>query len=226
MIKERCNKDKDSITLCANQQTHNLYESSMRLLYEKKSLTIKEKLKEFKNLPKEKYFEEFLFCMLTPQSNAKKCWKAVEQIGKFQEFNRQKLTEVLKSKTRFHNNKAGYILEAKTTWQKILPIIDQSDRIKLRNMISKNVKGYGLKEASHFLRNIGRSDNQIAILDRHILRNLNKLGIISQEEAKIKNEKNYLDIEQKFLKFSKDIKISIDELDLLFWSNENGEIFK
>ena len=54
----------------------------------------------------------------------------------------------------------------------------------LRNFIAENVKGYGLKEASHFLRNIGKSDNQIAILDRHILRNLKALDIIEEEKIK------------------------------------------
>jgi thermostable 8-oxoguanine DNA glycosylase len=35
-----------------------------------------------------------------------------------------------------------------------------------------------------------------------------------------------LEIEKKFYDFSKKIKISMDELDLLFWSIETGEVFK
>jgi thermostable 8-oxoguanine DNA glycosylase len=38
-------------------------------------------------------------------------------------------------------------------------------------------KGHGYKEAGHFLRNIG-FDQDLAILDRHILKNLKKLGVI------------------------------------------------
>ena len=94
----------------------------------------------------------------------------------------------------------------------------------MRNFISENVKGYGLKEAGHFLRNIGKSDNQIAILDRHILRNLKSFGVIDKDF--IKNKEEYLVMEGKYLKFADKIKIPADELDLLFWSKETGEIFK
>jgi len=38
-----------------------------------------------------------------------------------------------------------------------------------------NVKGIGYKEAGHFSRNIGFTQD-LAILDRHILKNLKKLG--------------------------------------------------
>jgi N-glycosylase/DNA lyase len=82
----------------------------------------------------------------------------------------------------------------------------------------------GYKEAGHFLRNIGKSDNKIAILDRHILRNLKELGVIKSEELKGKD--SYFEVERKFIDFSDKIGIPIDELDLLFWSRENGEVFK
>ena len=38
--------------------------------------------------------------------------------------------------------------------------------------------------------------------------------------------KKYKEIEDKMREFSKKIKIPMDYLDLLFWSNETGEIFK
>jgi len=94
----------------------------------------------------------------------------------------------------------------------------------LNKPFSKNVKGYGLKEASHFLRNIGLSNNKIAILDRHILRNLKELGLI--KDAKIKSPKHYLETEQIFLAHADRMRIPADELDLHWWSQENGEIFK
>jgi len=193
-------------------------------LYEKRKDAITAKLNNFCNLSENEQFKEMLFCLLTPQSNAKKCWQAVEELSKLKEFNFQNVSDILKTRTRFHNNKTNYILEAENTWKLIKVKIDSADKIELRNFIAEIVKGYGLKEASHFLRNIGKSENKIAILDRHILRNLKDLGIIDDE--KIKNKKHYLEIEQKFLDFSDKIGIQIDELDLLFWSKENGEIFK
>lgn len=185
---------------------------------------IRDRLNDFKNLDENAKFNEMLFCLLTPQSNAKKCWAAVEKLSRLRSFNQKEVSNILKEHTRFHNNKTKYILEAEKTWKIIKNELNNKDKIALRNFIAENVSGYGLKEASHFLRNIGKSDNKIAILDRHILRNLVNLDIINDD--KIKNKKHYLEIEQKFLSFAEKINIPIDELDLLFWSKENGEIFK
>lgn len=192
--------------------------------YKSKGKLIHQRLNEFRSLNSQDYIKEFLFCMLTPQSNAKKCWSAVEQLNLKRELNYEEIAEILRTRTRFHNNKARYILEGIKTWNTVSPLLNEEDKISLRNKIAKTVKGYGLKEASHFLRNIGKSENKIAILDRHILRNLKALGVIDTD--KIKGKNHYLELEQKFLNYSKKIGIPIDELDLLFWSRENGEIFK
>lgn len=192
--------------------------------YSKKRKEIISSLKKFKNLPKSKYMEELFFCILTPQSNAKKCWQAVEEIKLQDVLNKNKIAKILRRKTRFYNNKTKYILSALDNWENINSNLNRKNIPELRNWLAENVQGYGLKEASHFLRNIGKSKNKIAILDRHILKNLKKLKIIKNN--KIKNKSDYLEKEKQFLKFSKTIKIPIDELDLLFWSKENGEIFK
>jgi N-glycosylase/DNA lyase len=179
---------------------------------------IRKRLEEFKSLTDDEEYKEFLFCLLTPQSNAQRCWQAVEEISKLKSMTLEKVAEILSTKTRFHNTKAKRIMRAQKTWRKIRPILSKGEIPKLRGEIAAKVNGYGLKEASHFLRNIGLSNNSIAILDRHILRNLN--------EEKIKSPKHYLEVEQKFLKFAKSKKIPADELDLLWWSKENGEVFK
>ena len=58
-----------------------------------------------------------------------------------------------------------------------------------------DVKGLGMKEASHFLRNVGRGKT-IAILDRHILKNLKKYGAIDGVPTSL-TKKRYLEIEGK-----------------------------
>ena len=93
----------------------------------------------------------------------------------------------------------------------------------LRDWLLANVRGLGWKEASHFLRNIGYRN--LAILDRHILRNLKRHGVIRAIPASL-TPKRYRAIEQSFLKFGNAIGIPMDELDLLFWSRETGEIRK
>jgi len=199
---------------------------ALKAHYNKQKPMIEKRLKDFTNLSPSQQFHEFLFCTLTPQSNAHRCWEAVQQIILLQKMSKQELVRILSKKTRFHNNKASYILHNIQIWPEIQKNLNNSDRKTLRNFLAENIKGYCLKESGHFLRNIGKSDNQIAILDRHILRNLTDLGVISADEINIKNKAHYFSIENKFISFSNTIKIQIDHLDLAFWSHETGEIFK
>src|SRR6267143_178578 len=95
---------------------------------------------------------------------------------------------------------------------------------ELREWFVENVKGLGYKEASHFLRNIGHGE-EFAILDRHILRNIKKLGLVEEIPTSL-TKKKYLDIEERLRHFSKEIDIPMADLDLLFWSKETGWVFK
>jgi N-glycosylase/DNA lyase len=191
---------------------------------------IRARLEEFKNLSEEQIFQEFRFCLLTPQSQAQRCWSAVLELTEQKPKTIPKITKILESKTRFHHTKAKRIIQSQKTFSSIKPLLTPTSArggsyiTSLRNHLAKEVNGYGLKEASHFLRNIGLSNNKIAILDRHILRNLHDLKLIP--EPKIKNPKHYLEIEQIFLAHAQRLNIKPDELDLLWWSQENGEIFK
>lgn len=188
---------------------------------------IQSKLKQFKSLSSPKLnnslaYKEFLFCLLTPQSKAQSCWSAVLDLQKLskEQWTLPNIRKILKSKTRFHNTKAKRILNAPTTYKKIKPLLKNKSLTtpQIRNELAKTVNGYGLKESSHFLRNIGLSKNQIAILDRHILRNL--------RVSKIKSPKHYLQVESLFLNYSRLMNKKPDVLDLVLWSKENGEIFK
>lgn len=178
--------------------------------YKKRKREIKGRLKDFN---KKDYFYELCFCLLTPQSNAYKCWDAVLEL-KGEDFKNKniKVEDILKNRTRFYKNKSRYLRELKNS------------KIKFdRDYLVKNIRGLGYKEASHFLRNTGHKN--YVILDRHILKNLLKLNII-KEIPKNLDKKKYLEIERKFKEFSKKVKIPMDELDLLFWSIETGKVFK
>jgi len=192
--------------------------------YNSKKIKIEAHLKNFKSLSEQHQFKEFLFCLLTPQSNAQKCWQAIEQLSSLKIPNKNNIEKILSTKTRFHITKTKHILQSKETWNKIKTKLNNKKTKELRNSLANNVKGPGLNEASHFLRNIGKSNNQIAILDRHILKNLTKHKII--KEPKIKSKSHYLEIENLFLNFAKKHNIPPDHLDLLWWSQENGELFK
>jgi len=202
--------------------------------YKKKKNKIKKRLQEFKCIwqrPEKKIFSELCFCICTPQSKAIYCNKAITDLEKnnlLYTGSLGRLKSELKG-VRFPNNKARYILKARK-------LFNVNSRIKIKNRINvcnisltrdwfvKNVKGIGLKEASHFLRNIGFGKD-IAILDVHILRNLKKFKVIKNIPASI-SRTVYFDIENKMKAFSKKINIPLQELDLLLWSNQTGFIFK
>lgn len=202
--------------------------------YSLKKEEIKKRLDDFskvKDNDKESFYE-LCFCVLTPQSNAFKCDDAVKELKKINfhkaDAKNSIIQKILKKRTRFYKNKSGYLNEMKSKCDGINKEledlkIEKKKSADVREYLVKNVKGLGLKEASHFLRNIGYRD--LAILDRHIMKNLVKLNVINEVPSTL-TPKRYYEIEEKFIKFSKTVKIPIDELDLLFWSMETGKVFK
>ncbi|MEA3476525.1 MAG: N-glycosylase/DNA lyase [Candidatus Cloacimonadota bacterium] len=172
-------------------------------------------------------FAELVFCILTPQSKAKSCWKAVKSlIEKNLLFNGDK-NQIAKelNGVRFQNNKSRYIIEARKKYIKSLKFLKSDiDTLVRREWLARNIKGFGYKEASHFLRNIGFGED-LAILDRHILKNLKLLKLID-EIPKVLSKKKYLEIEERMKKFSEDVKIPMSHLDLVWWYKETGKVFK
>lgn len=205
-------------------------------VYKAKKREIRERLLEFKEVwkePEERIFEEMAFCFCTPQSSARSCFAAVELLarsGMLLKADQGAISKRLRGSVRFHNNKARYIVKARRLFTepsgrlRIKERLHHHNPLVVREWLVNNIPGMGYKEAAHFLRNIGFGDN-LAILDRHILRNLAALGVIKEVPSTI-SRKAYLEIEEKFRAFSKKIGIPMAELDLLFWSMETGEIFK
>lgn len=197
--------------------------------YLNKKKNIKSRLSDFSKVPKDEYFYELAFCLLTPQSSQANAEKVIEELKakKFREraFDPTPHLRNPKHYIRFHNVKSARLLELRKLFPQIYPQLlnQKEDPRKLRDLLLANVKGLGWKEAGHFLRNIGFRD--LAILDRHILRHLNRLKVISEVPKSISPRK-YMEIEESFFNYASKVKIPMDELDLLFWSEETGEIKK
>jgi N-glycosylase/DNA lyase len=197
-------------------------------------VAIKKALNDYKNTWKsdEKVFEELCFCILTPQSSARKAQLTINLLKK----NNLLTKGTAKEKEPFMKNIRFYITKARRLGivgkefpkNKIKKILIKNEILTnpliTREFLVKEVNGFGYKEASHFLRNIGFYES-VAILDRHILKNLVKCQII-KEIPKNLNKKTYLEIENKMKQYCKKYKINFAELDLIFWSNETGEVFK
>src|SRR6266581_375439 len=177
---------------------------ALRALYQERKEAIQKRLAEFRQVMEwkdEEVFAELCFCLLTPQSSAKVCWEAVTALKErtlLLKGQAQELEPHLRS-VRFSDSKAKYIVEARDMFsndgklQLKSRISSFYNPFELREWLVENVKGLGYKEASHFLRNIGLGEG-FAILDRHILRNLNRLGVIPEIPATI-TKKRYLEIE-------------------------------
>jgi N-glycosylase/DNA lyase len=180
----------------------------------------------------EKVFEELCFCLLTPQSSAKQTIKTITLLKEHDLLDRGSALEKEKfcKNVRFYKTKARRLVEAQENFpkHKIKQVLIENglptNALKCREFLLKEINGYGLKEASHFLRNIGFGEN-VAILDRHILSNLKRCGVI-KEVPKHLSKKRYLEIEEGMKKFCLEKRISLAELDLIFWSNETGEVLK
>ncbi|HZX11973.1 MAG TPA: N-glycosylase/DNA lyase [Candidatus Nanoarchaeia archaeon] len=193
---------------------------------------LKKRLSEFKRAPssgKEHLFSELCFCLLTPQSKARACDNAIQNLKQSRLLfsgTEEEIKKVLvASGVRFHHTKAKRIVEArKILGNNMIKTCLATDPFISRELIIKNVKGLGYKESSHFLRNIGHAEG-LAILDRHILKNMKKYGAVTSL-PKTLTRKKYLHLEKKMHGLSEKIGIPAAELDLVFWSEETGEVFK
>lgn len=174
---------------------------------------------------------ELVFCLCTPQTDAHKGWKAATEIMEFEAKDSQSIGKILRSNgVRFHNNKSSRIAAALkmhtdvTLRTLVKKLIAANGSIReARNFIAESTSGLGMKEASHFMRNIGFVDD-VAILDRHILRRLAENNVI-ESVPKLKKP-TYLEIEDKMIEFSRQVEVPLGALDLVFWYQSKGEIFK
>lgn len=177
-------------------------------------------------------FEELAFCILTPQSKAFSCDEAIRELkerGLLFGGGVLQIRDVLAKKTRFHNKKAVYLVEARerfapNNFALLKKITFYGSEQHARSVLLREVKGMGLKECSHYLRNAGRG-SAIAILDRHILKNLVKFGAIGGLPKSL-TPKKYLQIEERMSLFCRKTGIPMAHLDLLFWAEETGKVFK
>lgn len=199
-----------------------------------KELLIK-RLSEFEetyNKGDREIFRELCFCILTANASARGGMKAIEALGNliFTGTETEISKALHKCGYRFWKKRANYIVETRKSMQKQCKMELKKEIKKkrknleeLRAFFDENAKGIGMKEASHFLRNIGFKE--YAILDKHIVNCLHEAGVL-ETNNKPKNRKQYLEMEGKMKKFSKAIKVPMAELDLILWSHKTGEILK
>jgi len=180
----------------------------------------------------EDIFHELVFCLFTPQSSAHRCWEAVELLkskGLIFHGAAEEISAHINT-VRFRNTKAQNLVLARK-------LFISDGRMSIKSMLSaypepperrlylaQNVRGMGWKEASHFLRNTGFGED-LAILDRHVLKNLILLGVIPELPRSL-GPKRYLEIESLMAAFASRIRIPLAHLDFVLWYKEAGSVFK
>lgn len=193
---------------------------------------IDNRLKEFEsfqNKPSRAWFSELCFCLLTANSKAKTALSIQKELGVkgFCEACSDEIKQcIIKNKHRFHNNKTGYIINARKhidIKSKIKKIIKRYDEAAARRWLVENIKGLGYKEASHFLRNIGYKN--LAIVDRHVINLLVEYKILKEKPKSI-TKKLYHEIEKKLERISEKLNMSQAELDIYLWYMKTGEVLK
>jgi N-glycosylase/DNA lyase len=223
-------------------------EFEIRKLYESIEARVIRRFADFRRVWERRNEEELLwelfFCLLTPAARAHSAAAALERLrekglmlglglggdGAASPGSRQERISRELNTVRFKNNKARNLIEAEArfTGAGASPIGEVLDRFQniheMRAWLAANVRGMGYKEASHFLRNVGLFED-IAILDRHVLRNLARFRIIDTVPEGLSG-KRYLHLEEEMRKLALRMGMPLHHLDMVFWYRETGEIFK
>lgn len=173
-----------------------------------------------------KVFSELCFCILTANYTAEGGVRIQREMEEgFFKLSRLKLAERLRSLGyRYPKTRAKYIVEARMLFDDVWRILnEENEQTIIRKWLADNVQGIGFKEASHFLRNIGFKD--LAIIDKHVLRVLNRYGLIERVPKTISRGR-YLEVEQTLSKIAGELKVSLAELDLYLWYMDTGKVLK
>lgn len=172
-------------------------------------------------------FKELCFCFMTANFSASGGIKIQSNVGDgFLTLGEEELAKKLSVLGhRFPNARAKYVVEARNKKDELIKLLTEiDDDLVLREWVVKNIKGVGMKEASHFLRNIGYKN--LAIIDFHIIDLLVKHNLIEKPKNKTLTPKRYVEIENVLRGISKKSGLHLGELDLYLWYLETGKVLK
>lgn len=179
----------------------------------------------------EDIFYELVFCILTPQSRPEMCWEAVKRLRSAGLVSMEDSGAVLEHLygVRFKYKKSEFVLEAKQRFFESGKGIRETlssfgSVVEARDWLASSVKGIGVKESGHFLRNIGLGGD-LAILDRHVLRYLKAEGVIESIPSSLTLAR-YREIEKRMTAHARELGISMSHLDFVLFYRATGLVFK
>lgn len=167
----------------------------------------------------EEKFSELTFCTLTANTSAEMGLRCQERLFTLSEVREEKIRKILVScGYRFPNTRSKFVCHNYMIRDKLESILEMDDR---RTLLVDTFMGIGMKEASHFLRNIGYF--QYSILDKHVQKFLSSYY---GREIKIKSRKDYENVEPFFLELSDRYNLEPGIMDLVVWYIMTGKILK
>lgn len=212
---------------------HHKYIYELRESYEVKKDIINFRLDEFKEVFEKgddrRIFEELTFCILTSAVGPRIGLSALDAVKDVLIHGGEEELYMKLENEHKYPEKARYIVHTREYLKREYNfelkglILSFENPIDRRDFFASNkdIKGIGYLQSSHFLRNIGFFG--YALLDKNVLRSLYELGVIENVRPPSTRNK-YIDIENRMKQFADSIEISIDELDLLIWSERTGRI--
>lgn len=192
--------------------------------------TIDKRMKEFEELGSKnsnEHFKELCFCFMTANFSAHGGIKIQNEVNDgFLHLSEEELAKKLTELGhRFPNARAKYVIGAREHKDSIKETLQNlENELKMREWIVENIKGIGMKESSHFLRNVGYKN--LAIIDFHIIDLLAKHNLIEKPKNKSLTPKKYIEIENVLREISRLTNLNLGELDLYLWYEETGKILK
>ena len=155
--------------------------------------------------------QNLCFTLCAPQTTFKSNRATIEELIRLDYYNTDlsaNLPQIIK-KVRFLNVKAKRLEYIKSIFgSRIYPImLSEFTWKEKRDWIYSNLDGFGLKAASHFLRNIGC--RELPIIDTHIVKFL-----MGQKPINIKQ---YMVLEDEFISICKEKDIEPAALDAYVW---------
>ncbi|QKQ99326.1 N-glycosylase/DNA lyase [Metallosphaera tengchongensis] len=172
------------------------------------------------------WYRELVLCILTSNSTFISAFSALQSLNNLIFAGTvDEISAVLKKEGyRFPNLKAKYIVKSRSYLghlKRDVKELADKDQIEAREYLLE-IDGIGMKEASHFLRNVGYFD--VAIIDRHILKFF--FDYIAEVDRKSLSKNQYLYYENILKSVAYNFNIQVGIMDLYIWFIKTGKIAK
>jgi len=192
-----------------------------------------DQLNDWRSLDESKLRFEMTSCILGSLVSAESANRAATRIAnagllepgrRVNDETAQNISDLLrnsdgKSGYRFYKSRAKYIASTLQNLESVnlTTHLDESTTAReARAIVTQNVIGFGPKQTSLFLRNIGYT-YELGILDAHVLKFMKMNGLYTGDIPTGFTFKKYTQIEEELIDFARDVDIPVGILDQAIW---------